>query len=267
MDFLDKIIKNKRFEVDRIISSGAYFENKLISACHNLPVASSFISKLEKAQNNNKIALIAEVKKASPSKGLIREDFKPLEIALEYQSSGAGAVSVLTEEKYFLGSLDYLKEIKKQVKIPVLRKDFIIHPYQVYESRLAGADLILLIASALDEKTFRELYLLSKEIGLEVLAEVHDKDELDFVMKTGCRIIGINNRNLKTFEVSTANTIDLIKGRNFENRFIISESGIKSHNDVKLLHNAGVNGILVGEHFMRQKNISKAVKDLLGNLL
>lgn len=267
MDFLDKIIKSKYLELEKIICSPGYSEEKFKQQCLNLNPVESFIKRLEKAQKNNRIALIAEVKKASPSKGLIREDFKPLEIALEYQSSGAGAVSVLTEEKYFLGSLDYLKEIKKQIKVPVLRKDFIIHPYQVYETRLAGADLMLLIASALDKETFKELYFLSKEIGLEVLAEVHDKDELDFVLETGCKIIGINNRNLKTFEVSVTNTIDLIKGIDLKNRFIISESGINSHNDVKLLYEAGVNGILVGEHFMRRENISLAVKELMGNLL
>lgn len=261
MNFLDKIIEYKKEEVE--FQKKSTDVNELKSLCQNKSSSISFIQKLKDAKIANKIALIAEVKKASPSKGLIRADFNPVEIAKIYQKSGAIAVSVLTDEKFFQGSIQYLKDVKKEINLPVLRKDFIIDPFQVYQTKAMGADIILLIASALTEEKLVELYKLSKELGLEVLLEVHDKEEFEFAHNMGAEIIGINNRNLETFEVSIDNTINLIKNKDISDKFIISESGISSDSDISALKNAGVSGVLIGESFMRQGNIENAVFNIM----
>jgi len=261
MTILDDILEYKKQEVEKQ-KEICSFED-LLQKCKKLPETQSFLNVLKEFKNKNKIALIAEVKKASPSKGIIKADFQPVEIALSYEKAGAAAISVLTDEKFFQGSSEYLKEVKKAVKIPVLRKDFIIDEYQIYQTREMGADIILLIASALDKVCLKDFYAASKELGLDVLLEVHDKKEFDFALEINADIIGINNRNLKTFEVSLNNTIDLVKDIKPDNTYIISESGIETSEDVKLLHSHGVDGILVGESLLKSETIEKAVLYLL----
>ena len=264
MNFLTNIIEYKKEEVERQKADCRLNSAELEESCRKLPPVKSFISSLKNCRKQNKIALIAEVKKASPSKGLIREDFNPVNIALSYERAGAKAISVLTDEKFFQGNIQYLKDVKKAVKLPVLRKDFIIDSFQIYQTRLMGADMILLIASALGFSKLEEYYRISKKLGLEVLIEVHDKKEFNFALELGAELIGINNRNLETFEVSIRNTINLVQNRDLAGKFIISESGIKDHSDLITLKNYGVSGVLVGESLMRQENIEQAVLNLLG---
>jgi len=261
MTILDTILEYKKTEVEN--QKKACSQEELINKCQNLPETKSFLSTLKKNKENNKISLIAEVKKASPSKGVIKADFKPVEIAEIYQKAGASAISVLTDENFFQGSIQYLKDIKKIVEIPILRKDFIIDEYQIYQTREMGADIILLIASALEKSQLKDFYNISKELGLDVLFEVHDKKEFDFALDINADIIGINNRNLKTFEISLNHTVDLIKDIKINNEYIISESGIDNFQDVTFLKAYGVDGILVGESLIKSNDIEKSVLDLL----
>ncbi len=218
----------------------------------------------EKAlSEGNDIKLVAEVKKASPSKGVIREDFDPVDISKSYTRSGATCLSVLTEKKYFQGKLDYLSEIRKAVSLPLLRKDFIIDPYQIPEARAAGADAILLIAACLERRQIEDLMNIAKELGLDVLVESHTYKELDKALLAGASLVGINNRDLKTFTVSVQTTLDLLKDIP-DDRTVVSESGIKTRDDVIKLQQAGVDAVLVGESLMREKDIGKKVKELLG---
>ena len=266
MKILSKIIEHKKTEINKQKAEYGLSFKELETSCRKLNSTRSFINILETNAPLDKISLIAEVKKASPSKGVIREEFNPTEIALSYQKAGASAISVLTDEKFFQGSIQYLKDIKHVISLPVLRKDFIIDPFQIYQTRLIGADIILLIVSALDFSELQEFYNIAKKLGLDVLVEVHNKAELEQAKQIGARIIGINNRNLETFEVSLNKTINLIQGKNFSDRFIISESGINDNSDVVFLKNNGVSGILVGESLMRQQNIEKATLNLLQDL-
>ena len=207
--------------------------------------------------------IIAEVKKASPSKGVIREDFNYLQIADIYEKNGASAISVLTEEKYFKGSLCFLSEITKQAKVPVLRKDFIIDSYQIYESKYFGADAILLIAALLDKTTLKKFLGLARKLGLACLVEVHNKEELECALECKPEIIGINNRNLKTFKVDINTTLDLIPLIPSGQSIIVSESGIHGAKDVRRLKKAGVNAVLIGESLMRAGNIGRKLKEFL----
>lgn len=209
------------------------------------------------------ILLIAEVKKASPSKGVIREDFDPVKIARTYEESGVSCISVLTEKKYFQGSLEYLGDIRKAVKLPLLRKDFIIDEYQVHEARAAGADAVLLIAACLDKGQMEDFLSIARDLGLDVLVEVHTYKELDKALFAGVSLVGINNRDLATFTVSLQTTLDLLNDIP-DDRIVVSESGIKTRDDVVMLQKAGVDAILVGESLMREKDIGKKVKELLG---
>jgi len=209
------------------------------------------------------IRLIAEVKKASPSKGVIREDFDPVGIAQIYEESGAACLSVLTEKKFFQGDLAYLGEIRKAVQLPLLRKDFIIDEYQIFEARAAGADAILLIAACLERDRMQDYLGIAAGLGLDVLVESHTYKELDKSLHAGAMLVGINNRDLKTFLVSLQTTLDLLKDIP-DDRTIVSESGIKTRDDVIKLQQAGVDAILVGESLMREKDIRKKVKELLG---
>ena len=209
------------------------------------------------------IRLIAEVKKASPSKGVIREDFDPREIAKDYARSGAHCLSVLTEKKYFQGNLDYLGDIRRAVELPLLRKDFIVDEYQVFEARAAGADAILLIAACLERRQIEDLMGIARENGLDVLVESHTGKELDRALLAGATLVGINNRDLQSFSVSLQTTLDLLKDVPGD-RIVVSESGIRTREDVLKLGQAGVDAILVGESLMREKDIGKKVKELLG---
>ncbi len=212
---------------------------------------------------SGEIPLIAEVKKASPSQGVIREDFDAVAIAKTYEESGASCISVLTEKKYFQGSLEYLAQIRKAVKLPLLRKDFIIDEYQIYEARAAGADAILLIAACLDKNHIADYLGIARELGLGVLVESHTYKELDRSLLAGASLVGINNRDLGTFAVGLQTTLDLLKDIP-DDRTVVSESGITTREDVIMLQQAGVDAILVGESLMREKDIGKKVKELLG---
>ena len=210
------------------------------------------------------IRLIAEVKKASPSKGVIREDFDPVAIAHVYEKAGASCLSVLTEKKFFQGDLAYLGLIRAAVKLPLLRKDFIIDEYQIFEARAAGADAILLIAACLDKQQMQDYLGTAAGLGLDVLVESHTYRELDKSLQAGALLVGINNRDLQTFTVSLQTTLDLLKDIP-DDRTVVSESGIRTRDDVLKLRQAGVDAILVGESLMREKDIGKKVKELLGN--
>ena len=209
------------------------------------------------------IKLIAEVKKASPSKGVIREDFDPVSIAATYQEAGATCLSVLTEKKYFQGSLESLGAIRRAVGLPLLRKDFIVDEYQVFEARAAGADAILLIAACLDRRQLEDYLGIAGNLGLDILVESHTVKELDKTLHAGARIVGINNRDLTRFTVSLQTTFDLLQDIP-DDRVVVSESGIRSRDDVVRLEKAGVDAVLVGESLMREKDMGKKVKELLG---
>jgi indole-3-glycerol phosphate synthase len=220
------------------------------------------VKKALKSTPDNPYRIIAEVKKASPSKGVIREDFDPVNIAKIYNET-ADAMSILTEPYFFQGSLEYLKKINEFSKIPLLRKDFIIDEFQIAEAYAAGADFILLIAKALDLNQLRKLYKYAINIGLEVLFEIHDEEDLAKALEVGADIIGFNHRDLKTFEMHMDLSEKLIP-RLPENVIIVAESGINDFQTVKKLHKNGVDAFLVGEYFMRQEDIAKAVKELKG---
>ncbi len=212
-------------------------------------------------KKGNKIKFLAEVKKASPSAGIIREDFNYLNIAKEYEAGGASAISVLTDKEFFKGDLKYLSEIKKTVSLPVLRKDFIIDPYQIYEAKAAGADLVLLIARILTKDQIDTFLALTHKLGMECLVEVHDIDELNTVLETEASIIGINNRNLDTFETNIETTLQLCHLIP-EEKIIVSESGIKTRADVLNLEKAGIDAILIGETLMRSQDITQKINEL-----
>jgi len=215
-------------------------------------------------KRENRIKFIAEVKKASPSAGIIREDFNYIDIAKEYESGGASAISVLTDKEFFKGDIKYLSEIKETVSLPALRKDFIIDPYQIYEARAASADLVLLIARILTKEEIDAFLTLSQELGMECLVEVHDNDELEKVLETEAVIIGINNRNLDTFETNLDTTLQLYH-RIPDGKIVVSESGIKTRADVLVLEEAGIDAILIGETLMRSRDISQKIKELFCN--
>ncbi|MCF6137435.1 indole-3-glycerol phosphate synthase TrpC [Pseudalkalibacillus berkeleyi] len=215
-------------------------------------------------RSNNDIGLISEVKKASPSKGVITEDFDPTRIAESYEKAGADAISVLTDREYFLGAPDYLTQIRKSVGIPILRKDFIIDPIQVIESRAIGADAILLIQAILEPNQANELFSCAKEQGLEVLLEVHSLKELEIALQNFTpNLLGINNRDLNTFKTSVSHTTEIAKHVPVNIPFI-SESGIVTREDVTEVQSAGAKGILVGETLMRSKSIKQSIAQLVG---
>ncbi|MCH5187396.1 MAG: indole-3-glycerol phosphate synthase TrpC [Oscillospiraceae bacterium] len=205
------------------------------------------------------INIISEVKKASPSKGIISADFHPVETAVGYEKSGAAAISVLTEEHYFMGSGEYLQEIRKAVNIPLLRKDFIIDPYQIYEAKVLGADAVLLIAALLSADEMREYIALAKSLGLAALCESHNREELEICLCAGAEIFGINNRNLKTFEVSLDITAELSKLVP-EGAVLVSESGMFTEEDIRKAAMSGANAALIGESLMRDPTLLRRLK-------
>ena len=206
-------------------------------------------------------AVIAEVKKASPSKGVIRADFIPADIAQSYAEYGAACLSVLTDRQYFQGCTDYLKQARASCDLPVLRKDFIVDPYQVYEARVMGADCILLIAACLDDAQMAELEAIAHGLDMAVLVEVHDRAELERALKLKTPLVGINNRNLRSFEVSLDTTLGMLADVPAD-RLLVTESGILSRDDVRLMREHGVNAFLVGEAFMRQPEPGAALAEL-----
>jgi indole-3-glycerol phosphate synthase len=219
----------------------------------DLPPARGFVQSIEIKLNNKQPAVIAEIKKASPSKGIIREDFFPAEIARSYEKGSAACLSVLTDVDFFQGSDCFIKEVKTASKLPVLRKDFMIDEYQIYESRAIGADCILLIAAALDQQKMRSLNDLARELGLDVLVEVHDRDELERALELPNKLIGINNRNLNTFRTSLETTFSLLD-RIPDDRIVVTESGINSTDDVAAMRGHNVHAFLVGESLMRAED-------------
>lgn len=247
---LEKIVETKKIEIENIV----------LTDQEEVP-SYSLIESLRTSKRN--LALIAEVKKASPSKGIIKENFDPLLISKQYELGKADALSVLTDEQYFKGHTSYLTSIKKEVNLPVLRKDFIISSKQVEQSKRIGADAILLIATILEKNQLYEFYLESYEKGMECLVEVHSLNDVEKVLSTFTpEIIGINNRNLQTFETNVHHTIEIVKHLP-KNLFTVSESGIRDINDLKKL--AGfANGILVGESFMRAETPLQGIKTLFG---
>jgi len=214
-------------------------------------------------RDSGPIRLVAEIKKASPLKGVLRQDFNPVTIASIYERKNVDAISVITEEDYFQGKLEYLLDVKKITDRPLLRKDFIFDEYQIYESKEKGADAILLIASMLDENQSVEFLHLAKEIGLSVVFEVHDFKELEMVLHINAGVIGINNRDLKTLSINLNTTFKLKKEIPFE-KIVVSESGIKTREDVRRLENAGIDSILVGTAFMEAEDIGKKIDEFMG---
>jgi indole-3-glycerol phosphate synthase len=247
---LDRIVESKKRILDK--SKIECNINSLENIIGKLPEVLDFKNALRK-QNTNDIRIIAEVKKASPSKGIIREDFDPLKIARQYEANNAAAISILTESEFFMGKLDFLREIKIAVNIPLLRKDFLFDPYQIYEARANGADAVLLIAAILEKSLLEELLFVVKKLSMNALVEVHTKEELKKVLQTDAEIIGINNRNLNTFDTNIQTSIDLMADIP-ESKVIVTESGIKTKEDIQKLSKAGVDAFLIGESFMRADN-------------
>jgi len=260
MSILNEILKNKKEVLQAVKTSVPLAELK--ARLRDAAAARSFREAIKKEQGSP-LKLIAEVKKASPSRGLIRKDFNLSEIISVYNKKDVAAISILTEEHFFSGKLDYLNKARKRTLKPLLRKDFIFDSYQVYESRAGNADAILLIVSALEKSQLSDLYDLSKDIGLDCLVEIHDWKELDTALYCGAEIIGINNRDLKTLNISLKNTIDLLKDIP-DDRIVVSESGIDTRSDVETLESTRTDAILVGTSIMRADDIGKKIDELMG---
>jgi len=255
---LDEIISHKRIEIES--SKRKEPLDELKSMTGGVAEPRNFLTAIKP---NDRIKIIAEIKKASPSKGVIREDFDPLEIAKDYQSAGASAISVLTDNKFFQGKLSYLRDIKRIVDIPLLRKDFIIDPYQVYQSKVHGADAILLIASCLSVSQMEDLLGLTHALGMSAIVEVHTREELEKSLSVDSKIIGINNRDLKTFQVDLNVTFrfsSMVSG----DRVVVSESGITPEN-IHTLYDKGIKVFLIGESFMKASYPAEALRSMLGD--
>jgi len=257
---LDKIVEQKKIQLKEEMSKMSIEGWKQRIKRPGMHSTQSFFNALKK---NDDISIIAEVKKASPSKGIIKEDFDPLMIAKEYSESNIQAMSVLTEKNFFLGDDDYLVRIRQNYPTPILRKDFIIDLWQVYQSRCLGADAILLITSLLSDEELKKYQVVSGILGMQCLVEVHNKEELDRALESGAQIIGINNRDLNTFNVDIKTTEKLM---NYipNDRAVVSESGIKDHDDIKYLKDLGVDAVLIGETFMRAPSIKEKINELRG---
>lgn len=252
---LDRIVKFKKVEIDKR---------------KNFTPLESFIGKIPKekrdfksALKNDDISIIAEIKKHSPSRGILREDFDHKNIAKEYEKGGASAISVLTDAKFFWGNNDHLTDVKNEVCLPVLRKDFIVDEYQIYQSAYMGADAILLIARILTLKELIKFLELSRKFNMACLVEVHSKEELQKVFATSAEIIGINNRNLENFQTSIEHSLNLKK--EIPGKYItVSESGVKKREDIIALEKAGFDSVLIGESLIKEKNVIEKLKELLG---
>lgn len=261
-DILKKILNRKREEVTERSAKVSVLE--LQARIASSPPVRGFVNAIETTIEQGKPAVIAEIKKASPSKGVIREDFDPIAIARSYAKGGATCLSVLTDVDFFQGADAYLQQARGACSLPVIRKDFIIDPYQVYESRTIGADCILLIVAALDDASLHQLSSLAQELGMDALVEVHDEEELQRALKLNAKLIGINNRNLRTFEVSLNTTIDLLSQIPAD-RIVVTESAIHSSEDVVLMRQHKVNSFLVGEAFMRAEDPGAKLAELFAN--
>lgn len=260
-DILKKILDKKEEEVARRKMRTPVAD--LESFAESVEKPRGFYRALQSKVLTQKPAIIAEIKKASPSQGVIREDFQPITIGLDYAMNGAACLSVLTDKEFFQGSEVYLQMVRERCPLPVLRKDFMIDPYQVYEARALGADCILLIVAALDDGRMRELAELAAKLGMDVLVEVHDEKELHRALRLDTPLIGINNRNLRTFETLLQTTLDL-KAQIPEDRLVVTESGIHTPADVQLMTDNGIHAFLVGEAFMRADSPGQKMRELFG---
>lgn len=258
-DILEKILATKVKEVAEARQNISDDEMKQLAK--NGPPLRDFTGALRIRLERNLPAVIAEIKKASPSRGILREDFNPAEIANSYARHGAACLSVLTDREYFQGAPDYLKEARNTCGLPILRKDFVIDEYQIYEARAMGADAILLIVAALQQTQMKQLEQLAEVLGMAVLVESHNEEELQRALQLNTPLIGINNRNLKTFETSLEITLTL-KKQVPKNRIIVTESGIQSKADVACMQQRGINTFLVGEAFMRAVDPGEALSAL-----
>ena len=260
-DILNKIIAVKRQEIEEATN------RKPLAAmrkdAESRVLTRDFVGALRAKIAAGKPAVIAEIKKASPSKGVLRADFIPADIAQSYAEFGAACLSVLTDQQFFQGSIDYLKQARASCSLPVLRKDFIVDAYQIYESRVMGADCILLIAACLDDAQMKAFEALAMSLDMAVLVEVHDEAELERALTLKTPLVGINNRNLNTFDVSLDTTLRLM-GRVPAERLLVTESGISTPDDVKRLRDAHINAFLVGEAFMRADEPGEALAELFG---
>ena len=258
-DILDKIVAVKREEV-----AAAVMQKSLAvvrADAESRVLTRDFEGAMRAKIAAGQAAVIAEIKKASPSKGVLRADFIPADIAQSYAEHGAACLSVLTDKQFFQGSVDFLKQARASCDLPVLRKDFMIDTYQVYEARAMGADAILLIAACLDDAQMAEMEAVARSLDMAVLVEVHDKAELERALKLKTRLVGINNRNLKTFEVSLQTTLDMLSDVPAD-RLLVTESGIQTPEDVLRMREAKINAFLVGEAFMRSSEPGEALSKL-----
>jgi len=255
---LDEILAQKHREIaaarDRV--AFASLEARIPSA----PPVRGFLAALKSAERPG---LIAEVKKASPSAGLIRADFDPVTIARQYEVAGATCLSVLTDEHFFHGHLDFLRDIRQIVRIPIMRKEFIIDRYQIAEARVAGADCVLLIAECLDDSQLHDLYAYAQSLGMDALIELYDLENVPRVLATGTKLVGINNRDLRTFVTSLQHTFR-VRQQIPDDVLLVSESGISTHAHIQQLRSGGIGAVLVGESLMRQPDIGNAVRELMG---
>lgn len=261
-NFLKKILVDKKHEVEtrKLRISEQKLKENIGKAKPPIPLA--------KALSNSELAVIAEIKKASPSAGVIREDFDPVQIAKSYMQAEANALSVLTDKTFFQGSLEYIEQIRSFVPVPILRKDFIIASYQILEARAFGADALLLIVAALDKKQLRKLLDHTHELGMEALVEVHSADEMGTAIEIGAKIIGINNRNLETFTIDLATTEQLAPLAP-EGTVLVGESGLHAKDDIHRMIQAGVDAVLVGTHFMKHPDPGVALQQFkteIGNI-
>ncbi len=257
-DALKEIVAKKKEKI--LLAKQALPEEELKQKASGLPACRPFLEAINKPRE---IHLIAEIKKASPSRGVIRENFNPVEIAVSYQNAGAHALSVLTEEDYFQGNINYINEVKAAVSLPILRKDFIVDPYQIYESRFYGADAVLLIADLLTKDALSEMMQIADNLGMDYLVEVHTEKELKKILNMKVPLIGINNRDLHTLEVDFKTTEKLFilipKGKT-----VVVESGIKSYQDILFLKVLGVNAVLIGQAFMEAADVTQKVAQVMG---
>jgi indole-3-glycerol phosphate synthase len=258
---LDKIVRHKLGEIEAAKRRKPIEELK--AEARDVSPPTDFVGALTSGAETSRVSLIAEVKKASPSQGVIRKDFDPVKIATAYANSGASCISVLTDEHFFQGSLDYLRRIRAAVSLPLLRKDFILDEYQVFEARTAGADAVLLIAECLEPDQLESLHEQINELGMTALVEFYDASNLGAVLNRNPKLIGVNNRDLNTFEIDLMHSIR-IKQSLPDDIAMVSESGIFTYADVELMHRNEVDAVLVGESLMRSDDIEFAVGELIG---
>jgi len=258
-DILNRILARKREEVDERIRTVSM--EMLVQQVQDAATPRGFITQLQQKLQAGNAAVIAEIKKASPSRGVLREDFQPALIASSYEKGGAACLSVLTDIDFFMGADSYLQQAREACNLPVLRKDFIVDPYQVYEARVLGADCVLLIVAALSDAMLLELLQLTSRLGMDALVEVHNAEELQRALAVPAPLLGINNRNLRTFETSLEVTLGFLQ-QIPDDRLIVTESGIHSREDVTLMRDHGVNTFLVGEAFMKADDPGERLQEL-----